>query len=658
MNESVSDPLGAARDAVLRHEWVRGLELFKQAEAVGQLAPEDLESMGEAAWWAARPDEGIEAFQRAYGSYVGAGKRARAAFVAVALAREYGVKFATSVSAGWLKRAERLLETEPEAAEHGYLYARKCVLAMNDGRLDEAIELARRTIDLGARMRDPNLQAIGAVYQGAALVEKGEVGAGLSLIDDAAVAAVSGELGFYATGMVYCNTIAMCCDIADLRRAADWSDAAQRWSESHPEHPLIPGDCRVHQAEVLALRGAWAEAEESARRGAEELRAFNRFYHVGEALYQVGAIRLRMGDLPAAQDAFRQASDLGRDPQPGMSLLALAEGRVDASMASIRRALEEETTSKLARSRLLPAFIEISLTSRDLETARQAVDELESIAATYKAPTMHAAADFSRGAMLLAAGDPKAAARSLRVAVTRWQAVEAPYEGAKARTLLGQAIGSQGDIEGAALELKAARAAFEKLGAVTDLKRVDAQLLELEADGGATDAVSGVKALLFTDIVKSTSLVEAIGDDAWMDLLRWHDQTLRALFAEHGGEEVDHAGDGFFVAFDSPEAAISCAVGIQRTLAEHRRVHGFAPHVREGVHVTPASRSARAYRGKGVHEAARIAATAQAGEILASRTSVEATPHRFPVSQPRSVQLRGISQPVEVVAIDWRSRTD
>jgi class 3 adenylate cyclase len=658
MNQSVNDPLEAARDAVLRQEWVRGLELFKQAQAVGQLAPEDLESMGEAAWWAARPDEGIEALRRAYSAYLGAGKQARAAYVAVSLAREYGVKFATSVSAGWLKRAKRLLDMEPEAAEHGYLYARECVLAMNGGQLDEAIELARRTADIGVRMGDPNLQAIGAVCHGAALVEKGDVAAGLSLIDDAAVAAVSGELGLYATGMVYCNTIATCCEIADFRRAADWSDAARQWSESHPEQPLIPGDCRVHQAEVLAMRGAWAEAEESARRGAEELRAFNRLYHVGEAFYQIGAIRLRMGDLPAALDAFRQASELGRDPQPGLSLLALEEGRVDASMASIRRALEEESTSKLARARLLPAFIEISLRSRNADAARQAVDELESIATTYEAPTLRAAADFSRGAMLLAAGDAKAAARSLRSAVTQWQAVEAPYEGARARTLLAQAIRHQGDNEGAVLELRAARAAFEKLGAVPDVKRVDAQLLELVADGDATDAVRGVKAFLFTDIVRSTSLVEAIGDEAWMDLQRWHDQTLRALFAEHGGEEVDHAGDGFFVAFDDPEAAISCAVAIQRTLAEHRRVHGFAPHVREGVHVTPASRSARAYRGKGVHEAARIAATAEAGEILASRTSVEATANRYSASRPRSVQLRGISQPVELVAIDWRSRPD
>ncbi len=655
MTQSASESLAAARDAFLRHDWTRGLELFNEADLVDRLDPEDLESMGEAAWWAARPDEGIDVLQRAYASYLKAGKRARAAYVALTLAREHGVKLATSVSTGWFNRAKKLLDAEPEGIEHGYLYGRQSVLALNAGSFDEAIQLAQRAVDVGVRVGDPNLQAIGAVYQGIALVEKGEVTEGLGLIDDAALAAVSGELGLYATGTVYCNTIATCCEIADFRRAGDWTDAARRWSESHPGQPLVPGDCRVHQAEVLALRGAWAEAEESARRGAEELRAFNRLYHVGEALYQIGAIRLRMGDLPAAHEAFRQASELGRDPHPGLSLLLLAEGRVDAAMASISRALEEETSSKLARGRLLPAFVEISLKARHLDAAGTAADELEAIAATYEAPTLRAGTDFARGAVLLAAGDPKAAARSLRRAVTRWQELEAPYEAAQARVLLARAIGRQGDHEGALLELQAARAAFETLGAVSDAREIESRLMEDARAETSTDGVRATKTFLFTDIVKSTSLIEAIGDEAWLDLVRWHDQTLRALFAEDGGDEVDHAGDGFFIAFDEPAAAIHCAVAIQGTLADHRRIHGFAPQVRIGVHAAVASRSGGAYRGKGVHEAARIAAAAEAGEILASRASLETLPSQFSASPPRAMRLRGISQPVEVVTIDWRS---
>ena len=281
---------------------------------------------------------------------------------------------------------------------------------------------------------------------------------------------------------------------------------------------------------------------------------------------------------------------------------------------------------------------------------------MESIAATYDTPTLHAAADTARGEVLLAAGDAKAAARILRSGVKRWQDVEAPYEAARARVLLGQAIAIQGDQEGAGLELEAARAAFERLGASSDVSNVDTYILEREADSRSTNAGRATKTFLFTDIVKSTNLIEAIGDDSWLDLLRWHDQTLRWLFAEHGGAEMDHAGDGFFVAFDDPAAAVSCAVAIQTKLAEHRRMHGFAPQVRVGVHATSASKAGGSYRGKGVHEAARIGSAAEAGEILASRGTLDAVPGRFAASAPRAVQLKGISEPVEVVAIDWRSR--
>jgi len=159
------------------------------------------------------------------------------------------------------------------------------------------------------------------------------------------------------------------------------------------------------------------------------------------------------------------------------------------------------------------------------------------------------------------------------------------------------------------------------------------------------------KTFMFTDIVKSTDLLELLGDEAWELLLRWHDQTLRSLFAAHHGEEVATTGDGFFVGFAEPDTALACAVAIQRALVEHRKAHGFAPQVRIGVHAADATQVGRNFTGKGVHEPARIAALAGGGEILASRQTV--TP-RFSVSEPRSVTLKGISQPVEVVAVEWR----
>ncbi len=648
VSQTSDDPLVAARDAVDRREWERGLELFRLADAAASLDPQDLEKMAEAAWWSTRPNEAIDGLERAYAAYLQADHKARAGYVALILSREYGAKLAGSVATSWFNRAKRLLESEPERAEHGYLYAREAVKALNAGRLDEAIEPARRAVSLGERLGDRDLQATGMMCQGITLVEMGEVADGFAMIDEAALAAVSGELTPYVTGSVYCNMIGTCCEIADYGRAGEWTEAALRRGVR-----TTPGDCRIHQAEVLVLRGQWTEAEESARRGAEELRSFNRLVHVGEGLYQIGEIRRLRGDLTGAQDAFRQASELGRDPQPGLSLLLLGQGKLDAAKASIHRALDEETASKLSRARLLPAFVQISLADGDLEAARPAADEFQSIADTYDAAALHAAAHFARGAVLLAERNITEAARTLRRAVTHWQEVEAPYEAARVRVLLAQVIEAQGDHESAALELQAARSAFEWLEAVPDVNRVDELLARSTAGGGASDSEHGVKTFVFTDIVKSTNLVEAIGDEAWLDLLRWHDQTLRSLFADHGGEEVDHAGDGFFLVFHDPSSAIACAVAIQRTLAEHRRAHGFAPTVRIGVHTAAASRSGRAYRGKGVHEAARIASLAGGGEILASVDTVAGT-STSTVSETRAVRLKGISEPIEVVAIDWR----
>jgi class 3 adenylate cyclase len=652
MTVSSSDPLAGAREAFRENDWAAALDLFRKVRPEA-LAPGDLESMADAAWWSARPDEAIDLLQRAYAAYLAAGNPARAGYVALSLAREYSVKFASAVSSSWLHRARQLLESEPESAEVGYLYLRESVEELNADQPDSSIAAARAAVEVGVRVGDRNLQAIGTVYQGVAMVDRGDVAEGLKLIDDAALAAVSGELGLYATGTVYCNTIAACCEVADFGRAREWADAAQKWSASHPQQPLVPGDCRVHQAEVLALRGAWAEAEESARRGAEELRAFNRLYHVGEALYQIGVIRLQMGDLAGARDHFSQASELNRDPQPGLALLLLEERKVDAALAAIRRALEDQSTSRLGRSRLLPAFIEIAIATQDEAAASQALDELESIAAIYQGPSLRAATDAASGAVLLARGDAGGAARTLRRAVNAWQQVDAPYEGARARSALAQAIAQQGDIEAARMELRAARAAFEKLGAVAGTRRVDEQLATLV---GTDDApVTTARTFLFTDIVNSTNLIEAIGDDAWVDVSRWHDETLRKLFATHGGEELDHAGDGFFVAFASPDDALACAVAIQRALAEHRRTHGFAPQVRSGLHATTAARTDRTFRGKGVHEAARIAALAGGGQILASRTTVDALARPVRFTDQREVTLKGIARPVAIVTIDWHA---
>lgn len=647
----------SGRSAIKRHAWREAFDLFTAADASARLAPEDLEHLGEAAWWTGRLAACISARERAYAEYVNAGTHRRAAMVAIALAKDYYGRNDSAVGTAWLNRAERLLEQEPESVEHGYLTRTRGVVAFEGLRdFDTALKYAQKTLEICTRFKDRDLMAMALHDQGRVLAAKGQVAEGMALIDEATVAAVSGELGPMTTAIIYCNTITACKGLADYRRAGEWSDAAKRWCERQAIAGF-PGMCRVYRAGIMRLRGAWPEAEQEARRAYDELRDFNLGY-AAEALYELGEVRLHMGDLAAAEDAFRQAHELGREPEPGLSLLRLAEGKVKSAVASIKQALADESPDRLHRAHLLPAQVEIAIAVGDMESARSATEELEDIAKAYGIHALEASAACAWGALLLAEGDAEGARRHLRRAWHLWQEVDAPYETAKARMLLAAAYRAEGDEEAALLELQAARSTFERLGAALDTRRA-VELLGAEAAAvvGREAMASGqtaTRTFMFTDIVKSTRLVEAVGDVAWLDLIRWHDQTLRSLFARHGGEEIDHAGDGFFVAFKEAASAVECAVTIQRTLADHRRGHGFSPQLRIGLHTAAATRAGQGYKGKGVHEAARIAALAEGEQILASHETVNGAPTRFGASEPRTVSLKGFSEPVQVVTIDWR----
>jgi class 3 adenylate cyclase len=387
-------------------------------------------------------------------------------------------------------------------------------------------------------------------------------------------------------------------------------------------------------------------------RASEEMPAFSPRV-AGLALNELGEIRLRMGSLDAAEEAFTEARELGCDAEPGSSLLRLRQGDPAAALAGLEEALDG-TPDKFSRSRLLLPIAEVALAAGDVQRAGEAAAELESVAGEYGGTLFEACALQARGMVQTAQGDAATAARSLRRAVRLWQQVDAPYETAQARVYLGRAYQATGDTRTAAAELRAAQSTFERLGAARD-----AQLAADEAAGmgraeKSTPGPQERRAFLFTDIVSSTSLLEAIGDDAWRNLVLWHDRTLQGIFRAHGGEEVEHRGDGYFAAFGDAESALTCAVAIQRTLAEHRQSHGFSPRVRIGVHLADAARTGSTYQGRGVHEAARIAALAGGDEILACAEMLEAAGPRFQASEPRSVELKGMARPVEVRAVEWR----
>jgi class 3 adenylate cyclase len=642
--------LERARTAMQEHAWADAFERLSSLDADRALRAEDLELLGEAAWWSAHPNESRDAFERAYAAYLEDGNPRRAAYVALRLANDYVESRDLAQWNGWVRRAATLLEAEPETVEHGYLALElfRGVALFGRGTIEDAKRHADRVVEIGMRFGDRDLQAYGVAFQGWLLLMQARIQEGLSMVDEAAVSAVAGELTPYAAGGIYCLTIGACRSVADYRRAGEWTEAAMRWCERQSV-PGFPGVCGVHRAEILRLRGAFSDAETEARQALESLMAFGMLNSAGWGHNEIGEIRLRLGDLEGAEEAFERAHQLGQEPQPGLARLHLARGNVDAARASIATALAEEHDPP-TRARLLPTMVEVSLATHDETEARQAVEELRSIAAAIDMPMLHALAHQALGATLIYEEDAPAAVAELRSAVRHWTQTDAPFETAEARRWLAVAHRAGGDEASALLELRSAKAAFDRLGAALEAERTEA-MIRGGADHDAGRRV--VRTFMFTDIVGSTNLLETMGDAAWHNVLRWHDETLGSLIGSHGGEVVRTTGDGFFATFDDAATAASCAIAIQRRLAEHRRAHGFAPQVRIGLHSAEATAVVGDYVGLGVHEAARVGALAGAGEILATVPTLPAEGSTFETTDEREVSLKGIAQPVRVASVGW-----
>jgi class 3 adenylate cyclase len=639
------DVLDSARTAAARHAWREAFDAYSRADRK-DLTPEDLERFAEAAWWMGRLEQAINLRERAYAGFAGAGDTFNAARLALVLSWDHSGRGAFSVAQGWFATAERLVNGQPESAVNGVLSLTRGVDMMFAGEsLTEAIANFDVAYELGGRFGDRDTQVMALVGKGRALVKGGDVEQGLALMDEASAAAVCGELQPYSTGIVYCITFSACNDLGDYRRAAEWTEVANRWCDQL-DVTGFPGACRIHRAEIMRLRGDLAGAEKQAMEACEELHDFQRSI-TASGYYEIGEIRRRLGDFAAAEEAYRKADELGRNPQPGLALLRLAEGKIDVAVAGITRTLRE-TKEALPRLQRLPAQVEIAVAAADLSTARAALAELEQLVDAYKiggrrTPAFDATIHVAKGQIELAENDAEAAARSLQLARNEWQEVGAPYETAQGRMLLGIAFRRQADEHAATAELEAALTTFERLGAKLDEERAKELLGRLQAR----------RTFVFTDIVDSTRLLDALGEAKWKKLLARHDELLRSQIGKHGGEVIKQTGDGFFAAFDNPNAAIEAAVGIQRALAAEI----VAPDIRIGAHTggafhTGANRSD--YGGQGVHVAARIGAAAGAAEILVSHETLDGVPTAFRVSEPRAEQLKGFEQPVDVVSVDWR----
>jgi class 3 adenylate cyclase len=648
--------LEQARAAVAAGAWAEAYDLLSAADAEQPLDAETLPMLADAAYVAGHPEISLEAWERVHVAASRRGDPFAAALAAVRVCLYLLDARMTSQIRGWVRRAERLLEGQPETPIHGGLAVVETFRALWSGEVDAALESARKAVELGSRFDDPMIISFGRLGEARALILLGHVDEGVLLLDEAAVAAVAGELDPFFAASLYCSVVCALQGLTDYERAEDWTEAMERWRSRHGIGSAN-GVCRVHRAQILRLRGECREAEEEAQIACVESRTFVRG-ELGWPLTELGQIRLRLGNLAGAEEAFLEAYEMGWDPQPGLALLRLARGDIEGAAASIRDALDHPSDhasaelpphTELRRAPLLAAQVEIAIAAGDAPRADWAATELEGVAESFGTKALRAGAAVARGSVLLGQADLDGARSSLRDGVSLWGMLNAPYEVARARMVLAEAYRAAGNREHMLLELNAARSAFERLGAQLDARRA----VETAERAGIPTAAAESKTFMFTDIVKSTSLVEAMGDEAWADLVRWHDQTLRALFARHDGQEIDHAGDGFFVAFEDAGVALHCAEAIQRELAEHRRNHGFAPQVRIGLHASEARRVGGSFKGRGVHLAARIAAQAEGGEILASRETLEAAGHAAPASASRTVSLRGISSPVEVVAVDW-----
>jgi DNA-binding CsgD family transcriptional regulator len=468
------DELERGRESYATRAWVDAYESLSRADQAAPLGAEDLELLARAAYMLGRDENYVRVLERAHHAYLDAGDSPHAARCAWWVGHNLLFRGERAPALGWFARGQRLLEREEgDCVERGYLLIPVVLEHVFSGDFEAAYGAAAKAAEIGERFGDHDLVAIALMEQGHALVKQGRVAEGLRLVDETMVAVTAGELSPIVAGIVYCNTIAFCRDAYELRRAREWTAALSRWCEQQPEMVTHQGLCLVHRAEIMTLGGAWQDALDEARLVAERFtQGVLNQRALGHAAYRQAEVHRLQGRFGPADAAYREAGRFGREPQPGLALLRLAQGNGDAAAAAIRRALSE-TPQRLKRAALLPAYVEIMLAVADVEEARGACRELEEIAQRQGSDLLDAMSAQAQGAVALAEGDAQAALVSLRRALQAWQELEAPYEAARARVLVGLACAGLTDDDTASFELDAARDVFQHLGAAPDVTRVD-----------------------------------------------------------------------------------------------------------------------------------------------------------------------------------------
>jgi DNA-binding CsgD family transcriptional regulator len=465
------DQLEHGRDCYERRSWGEAYHAFTSADQIAPLDVDDLDRLATTAYLTGREVEFHHILERLYRAHATSGNRARAARCTFWLAITHLLRGESGRSNAWTARGQRLIENG-ESLEGGYLAIVIATQQLRDGRADAAHATASHAFAIGQRSGDADLSAAARHLQGRALIQRSDVPAGLKCLDETMLDVVAGELSPIMTGLMYCAVIDTCRRVYALERAREWTAAFTGVCRQHPDMVAFTGVCSVHRSEILQLQGAWQDALAEVCQVCERARGADRLPPAA-AHYQQGEIHRLRGEYAKAEDAYRAASALGFEPQPGLALLRLAQGRNRAACTATRR-VTAAMTDPVRRAGLLPAHLEIMLASGDLEEARRARDELHELAQALDADVLRAVVAQADGGMAIAEGRPHDALEFLHSAFDLWKRIDAPYEAARVRVLVGYACRAVGDHEAAALEFDAARAAFVRLGAQPDLDRLDA----------------------------------------------------------------------------------------------------------------------------------------------------------------------------------------
>lgn len=491
------------REAFAQRKWREAYELLSAADRQSSLEPADLERFATAAYLVGEDAHAATTWTRMHHDLIGQGQVERAARWGFWLSLYMLLAGETAQATGWLARSQRLLKDREEACvEQGYGLVVTGLLEMGRGNTETAGTSFEDAVALAERFGDPDLLALGLLSRGQCLIQSQESAEGVVRLDEAMLAVTAGEVSSVLAGIIYCAVILTCQHIFDLRRAREWTKQLDIWCASQPDLVPYRGQCLVHRSEILQLQGDWPGALAEVTKARAHL-AHRSEAVVGRACYQQGELHRLRGEFAQANEMYREAGRSGYEPQPGMSLLRLAEGKPDAAAVLMRSVADSADSvqapgASLSRAKLLGPYVEILIASGDLVTARAVADELTQIATTIDAPILLATSTQATGAVLLAEGKMKAALALLREAWALWRKLEVPYESARVRVVIGRVCQQLGDLETAHMHFHAARSVFERLGAAPDLVALERLTVTRSAgpSGALTDREREVLSLM------------------------------------------------------------------------------------------------------------------------------------------------------------------